>query len=397
MKIWNSFLKEIKIASSGFYFYMEIATAVIFLLVLMIIVPEESNSKVKELVFLDMPETVMEDMISQEINLGRSVRVEDTIFKLKPVTITYVDEMTGEKIVKKYDDKKEISLKTYHEIDSETGKVAAEKYIVDNFDDLLRISYKEKYLATKLYYGEDGLDYYKVILFGSETARYKNLLQVVVSNVDINELMMETMNQKVRYLDIPEILNNRQQYLPIIIVLMNSIMGMMIVVAYISVDKVEGLIKAYVVTPTSIYHYLMSKTMVVMFTAIMSTLIMTIPIMKLQPNYILLALSLLIITFMSCSFGLWISSYFHDIKSAFGIVMLATILLMIPSIAFLVPAFSQSWIKILPTYYMFEVIKESLMNNPDITFIMIANMIMMLIGILVFMISGKRYRKILSI
>ena len=45
MKLWSSFVKELTVASRGFYFYVEIAMAAILLFVILFVVPEEFVSK----------------------------------------------------------------------------------------------------------------------------------------------------------------------------------------------------------------------------------------------------------------------------------------------------------------------------------------------------------------
>ena len=61
MKLWSSFVKELIIASRGFYFYIEVVMAFIFLLLLLFAVPEQFDSKEDEYLYLDFPAATMEE------------------------------------------------------------------------------------------------------------------------------------------------------------------------------------------------------------------------------------------------------------------------------------------------------------------------------------------------
>lgn len=60
MKLFSSFVKELKIASRGFYFYIEIFMAVLILAVFLFFVPNHFNSKGTEYIHLDMPSEASE-------------------------------------------------------------------------------------------------------------------------------------------------------------------------------------------------------------------------------------------------------------------------------------------------------------------------------------------------
>lgn len=55
MKLWSSFVKELTIASRGFYFYVEIVMAAILLFVLLFVIPENFSSKEDEYLYLEFP------------------------------------------------------------------------------------------------------------------------------------------------------------------------------------------------------------------------------------------------------------------------------------------------------------------------------------------------------
>lgn len=398
MKIWNNYKKEIKIASRGFYFYMEIIIAIVFLAALLFLVPTESGIVGNEVVFMDMSDSTYNKIIEKWESDGRFKQVESKTINLKPITITYFDENTGEKFVKEFNDKKEVTLDTFNEIDSNTNRVTEVKYFTNNFDDMLRIAYSKKYAGARMWFDDDGVDYYQSLLFGSETDRYKNLISIIHGkNINSEELINSLDNQDVRFLATQDTLNFRQSFIPLVLVVMNGLMGMMILIAYISIDKAEGLIKAYVVTPSSMKHYLISKILVVVTTVIISSFAVTVPVMGSQPNYLLLILSLLMLTVLSCTIGLILGSIFNDLKSSFGVLLLIMLVLILPVMTYILPSFSPMWMKFIPTFYMIDVVKECLLSNVDIGYVLLVNLGMLALSVVFFLVSEKRYKKVLNI
>ncbi|MFH1879307.1 MAG: hypothetical protein ABIK64_00775, partial [Bacillota bacterium] len=98
MKLWNNYVKELKIASRGFYFYMEILTAVILLAAILLFVPAETMNVSREAIYVELPREALDAMLAQSFGEpGRYERAEDTRVKLSPADIAYYDEQTGEK------------------------------------------------------------------------------------------------------------------------------------------------------------------------------------------------------------------------------------------------------------------------------------------------------------
>ena len=60
MKLFSSFVKELKIASRGFYFYIEILMALLILIIFLFAVPDTFANKTSEYLYLDMPNEVKE-------------------------------------------------------------------------------------------------------------------------------------------------------------------------------------------------------------------------------------------------------------------------------------------------------------------------------------------------
>jgi hypothetical protein len=204
-------------------------------------------------------------------------------------------------------------------------------------------------------------------------------------------------NQVVTKLGDIQSLNNRENLVPVMVVFMGSLMGFFIVMAYIFLDKDEGVIRAFAVTPSSVWKYLFTKTMIIMSTVVISSSIITIPVMRLQPNYLLFYLMLIISTFAFASLGLFISSFFDNISKAFGILYAIMIAMMIPAFSYYIPSFDPVWLRFFPSYPMLQSMKEIIMVNTDVAYVLTYSAIFLGGGILLFVLANYRFKKTLTV
>lgn len=397
MKLWNNYLKELKIASRGFYFYMEILMAAILLAALLLFVPAQPANVSEELLYLDMPGEALDLLRAMDKDgEGHYERAEDTKVRLKAGTIDYYDEQTDEKVSKTFEDKETVYLETI-EYFGASGQKETILYIAGSFDEMLRVTQAEKWYATSIGLGGDGKLHYQLMLFGSETQRLRNLIKASFGAMGIPALLDAVENQEVQVLGEENALNNRQSYMPLAVVIMNGLMGMMVVIAYLTIDKSSGLIRAMALTPVHTRSYLLSKVLVVMTTSLISSLVITIPVMGAQPNYLLFILTAALVSVLSCMIGLWMASFFSDLKSAFGVLILTMVILMLPSMSYIIPSFAPLWIKLMPTYPMLEAVKETLLPKPDTGYVLLVCAGMAAVSGLFLWWSERRYRKSLGV
>ena len=396
MKLFSLVKKELRIASKGFYFYVEVIMAVILLVVLLVIVPEEPNSTEKEFLFYDTTAEVRDAILQKYVESGDLKQIDDQEFKLKPAEITVYADVSDETETYEFTDSKTITLPAYQEIDSKTGKVAKTIYILPTLEDAVRLSYSEHYGAGRIYFDETGRDFYDVYLQGSETQRLKNVLYVL-HNESMDTLRTQIDLQSVRYLDTHEVLNTRQNMIPLVVILMNGIMGIFVVAGYIFIDKGEGVIKALAVTTMRTWQYLLSKISTIMLIALISSLVVTIPVMGLQANYPLLILTVLCSTFFSVALGLLLGSFFDTITQAFGVYMIIMFALLLPALAYYIPGFNPVWVKFFPSHYMIEAAKESILANGDALYALLSCAGLLVFGIILFLLANYRYKKTITV
>jgi hypothetical protein len=185
--------------------------------------------------------------------------------------------------------------------------------------------------------------------------------------------------------------------LPLIIVFSGALMGFFIVMSYVFHDKNEGVINAFAVSPGSMGIYLLGKSLVALTTGLISTAIVTIPIMGLDPNYFVLVIYFAVISFAFSNLGLFIASFFDNIAQSFGVMYVLMVILMVPAFSYLIPSFDPVWIKFFPTYPALQGMKDILLNNGDFTYVWVYSGLFIAGGLLFFWLSIRRFRKTLSV
>ena len=395
MKLLSNYLKEMKIAARGFYFYIEIIMAVILLAILLVAVSETSTSSSKQFVYNDMPQKIAEYLQDRSIEKGEARLANSTEFKLKPAKFEITNQETGETTAYDFDDEKIIELETIEMLDSSTGELEETVYYVETEEDMIRLAYGESEMGATAAMDTRGKVSYKYYLQGYETDRLESLLYISHSESP-SVINAKKDKQVVRTLEAMETLNNRENLVPVFLAYMGSLMGFFIVMAYIFYDKAEGVIRAFAVTPSSIWKYLISKVFVLLTTVVVSSSIITIPVMGGQPNYLLFYIFLIITTFAIASLGLLVASFFDSISKAFGVMYAIMISLMIPAFSYYIPSFDPLWLRFVPTYPLLQGFKEILLNG-DAGYVLTYSLVFLAGGLVLFVLADIRFKKTLTV
>lgn len=194
-----------------------------------------------------------------------------------------------------------------------------------------------------------------------------------------------------------EPLSDKENIIPVILTFNGSLMSLFIIAAYIFLDKDEGIIKAYAVTASSVWHYLLSKIGVITITSIVTTLIMTVPIMGMQPNYPAMLIFIVTSGFFAASLGLFLSSYYKDITQAFGALYIVIVIMMMPNISYFTPSWDPDWVKIIPSYVMLQSFKEIISVDGNMSYVMLSSLGFAVLGINMFILANYRFKKTLSL
>jgi len=394
MKLLSNYLKEMKIAARGYYFYVEIVMAAILLGVLLFI-SEDSTSSSTRFVYNDMPDKIAEYFKDKSVDEGEARLANPTEFKLKPAEFTITNQETGETTAYDFDDEKIIELETMEMLDSSTGELEEKIYYVDTEEDMIRLSRDEKEVGATVSMNGHGEVSYKYYLQGYETDRLKGLLYIINSESP-RVIDAKKDRQVVRTLDEMDTLNNRENMVPVFIVFMGSLMGFFIVMAYIFYDKAEGVIRAFAVTPSSIWKYLITKVFVILTTVVVSSSIIAIPVMGGKPDYLLFYIFLIITTFAMASLGLLVASFFDTIAKAFGVMYGIMISLMVPGFSYFIPSFDPVWLRFFPSYPMLQGFKEILLKG-DTGYVLTYSLVFLAGGLVLFVLADIRFKKTLTV
>ncbi len=368
MKLLSSFLKEIKLASHSFYFYVEIGFAVVLLFIVAYVVPDNFTSpKNEEFIYVDGPtaayEALLED-IDDIDGIG-----EDVNFKVK-----------GDEIAT-----------TMYENDE------SKYYFTNNAADLIALTDNRNKTGAVIHVDsttfEATYDYY---LQGYETERLRNIISIF--HIRDNTVLESAYdNQEIRVMQDTERLSDKINILPSLLTFNASLMGFFILAAYIYLDKKQGVIKAYAVTPSPIWHYLTSKALVVMLTALVTTLIIVIPIVGAHINYALLILLVVTTGFFGSGLGLILGGFYDDMEKSFGALFSLMIVLAIPIVAYNLPSWDPLWVKFIPSYHIVYAFRELLVPNGDIPYVLWVSLGFTVAGMLLMWICNARYKRTLSV
>ena len=369
MKLWHSFVKELILASRSFYFYIELVMAGIFLFLLLFVIPEQFTSRTDEYLFLDVPVAVQENMLEDflaEDEDGIAENVELELGDELVPAVLYTSE----------------SKNFYFMEDEETAVSLADE---------------ERAFAASVRMDEQGDLAYTYYMQGYETERLRNTY-LVFHNEDMDILADVFDTQDVRALETEHVLlTDRENVIPSFLTFNGSLMGLFIIASYIFLDKKEGVIKAYAVTASSVWQYLMSKVGIIMLTSTVTSLIIVIPVMGLRPNYLLMLIFLLTTGFAASALGLVLTSYYDNITQAFGTLYILIIALMLPNIAYFIPSWNPTWMTFFPTYPMLEGFKEILLTNTNISYVLLASLGFLVAGIVLFLFANIRFKKTLTV
>jgi len=371
MKLWYSFAKELSLSSKSWYFYIEIGMAVVLLLILLFVVPEDFDSKSKQYIYLDLPEVVKE-------RYAKNLREEDLDERVERIEVEADDRIFNADLY-----------------ETEESKI----YLLDSKEALDAFSNSERVPSVHVHVNEDKQVIHTYYLQGYETEKLQNLLFVYHNRRAGHDVLEDhSDNIQVRKLyENTQPLTDKENMIPVFLTFNGSLMSLFIIAAYIFLDKSEGIIKAYAITASSVWHYLLSKIGVIIFTSILTTLIITVPVMGLQPNYPAMILFIISSGFFAASLGLFMTSFYKDIVEAFGAMYIVIIIMIMPNISYFTPSWDPDWVKIIPSYVMLQSFKEIVSVGGNMTYVMLASLGFLVLGLDIFILANYRFKKTLSI
>jgi hypothetical protein len=345
MKLLYSFFKDIKLSVKSFYFYMEFVFALIFVAVMVFLVPKQFESTMKVYASLDLPAS-MERMV-------QGMLAEDERYTVQ------VLESSGEVKNRLSEDRSAVGLI----VEQKEGKIT-----------------------------------YNYVLQGFEGEKVKNILETTIRAGMASRLPQYRDVTEVKTLkEKSEILSDRLNILPVFLTMNAAFMGLFIIAAYVFLDKGEGTIRAFAVTPGRVWQYLASKVGVILVTGVISGLISVIPIAGAKAHYPHLIVLVICTNLFGSAFGLFIASFFDTLQKAMGWLYFAIVILAAASVSYFMPSFNPLIIRILPSYPMLFAFRETLLAKGNAGYIYTVAGSFLAAGIIVFLISNWRFKRTLTV
>lgn len=342
-KLWMTFLKDAKLSFNGLYFYMEIGMALIFIAVLLFVVPEEFESTQKF-------------YIAMELESGDTEAVRRLLGDSDDVTV----------------------LGNRSEIESAMKKDRSSVGAVIRKNE-------DKYV-------------YEMVLQGYENENMKNLIRAGIEGEILQQIPGFASEISIRTLEKnSEKLSDRVNLIPIYLTMNVGMMGLFIIAAYIFLDKEEGVIKAYAVAPVEVWQYLASKMMIMLMMGLITSFVTVLAIVGFNINYLYLFGLIVAFNTFGSALGLFISSFFNTMVKAMGVMYVFIMVMMLPTISYLMPSFNPVWVKFFPSYPMMFSLRELLLENGDQSYIVMQIGIYLVLGLMLFIAANHQFKKTLTV
>lgn len=325
--------KDIALTSKNYFFYVTLFFAVLMIVVINFVVPEETSieSKVYAVFEYDVPSdqiTVfrdngvdfLEDRAELDEALQDNIQAIGMIF-IDPVTVEY--RLQG------------------HEN--------------DRYKELMALN-------TEFMYGEYQSD------LTVETVALKDF--DVVVDPPFNKLL-----------------------LPLFHVMEPALLGLFLIATMIFSEKEENTITVYATTPGSVNAFILSKTIVMMLLGLVSLLLTSIAVLGFSANYFWLITLTIVGSFMGSALGLLLASFFKSITSAMMWIIIVSMLMSMPFATYFAPSFAPAWMKVLPTYYMLFAYKEASFPTGNTMIIYQTLAMGLIVGAIAYGLALYRYRR----
>ena len=142
-----------------------------------------------------------------------------------------------------------------------------------------------------------------------------------------------------------------QRIMPPIILYMVGIIGLFAMVSLVGQERSDATLRAFLVSPGSIYEFLLSKHLTILTTGFMTFSILYIPMIGVSGYPQALILTILTIIMGSC-IGVILAVFFETPLESFLWVFVFIIILGFPAVSLFSPVFSPPWMKLIPSYHI---------------------------------------------
>lgn len=190
----------------------------------------------------------------------------------------------------------------------------------------------------------------EMVFQGHESEEVRALLKlsllerfnVLTGDIPIINLSLDTGNT--------EKIPTNKWMLPVFVLTEAVMMGMIFVFAMIFIDKSQGTMKSFAVTPGKLWEYLAAKAIFLIILGTIFCLILPPLIVGFSFNYLELILVAAVGSLFATSVALIVAGFYNNISESLFALMGINLIFFLPVISYVIPTFSPWYIRILPTY-----------------------------------------------
>ena len=343
--LMHTFVKDMKLATRSFYIWIVLVFAVIFVGVMLFAVPDNPSLGTQAYVF-----------------------VEDD-----PLLTDFTSHLIDE----------EQSAGGFELVGSRDAVIAAME---------ANRSAKGIYVAIR-----DNRLFTEYILQGYEGERVENLFAAEVKGMTAREAGL-TVDTSVTYLKGQNAVKApmKVSLIPIFLTMESAFIGMFLVAAYVFMDKDDGTIKAYAVSPGKIWQYLLSKIMMFAVFGWLSGFVALIILRGLDFYFLHVLLLLTVYNVFGTILGLLLAVFFDSLQGAMTWILLMAAIMGITTVSYMAPSFSPAVIRWLPTYPMQFAFREAIYPTGNAAYVWQNVLGFLGLSAVLFALTAGLYKKRLS-
>ena len=295
----------------------------------------------------------------------------------------YFNEFQGEmgEVLRNIVTEEEYQSEKFHKVDSREAVIAGMKSNLNSIGIVIQAGDTQPVIDL-IFHGFENESIKNILKISIED----NLNRVLGENVDFQRIVLK------EGLDIQKVPANKN-IVPLFLMSEAALVGFILIAAFIFMEKDEGTLKAYQVSPGKIPEYLAAKISLMVLLGWVNTIILVPLTIGIHVNYPALFLVITLGSIVASSLGLIIASFFENLSQSIVWIIVGNMLLSLPMISYFVPSFAPAYIQILPTYSILFGIREALFTTKSVGMMKSTYVTLGIQGILTYLLAVVIYKR----
>lgn len=180
--------------------------------------------------------------------------------------------------------------------------------------------------------------------------------------------------------------------IPIFIVMESMLLGFFLIAALVFMEKDEGTIRAYLVSPGKIPEYLAAKITLMVLLGCISAITLVSFTLGTGVDYIGMLALVILGSVAAAISGLILASFFQNISQASIWIIVIGIVLSLPFMSYYIPSFAPRFVKVIPTYSLLFTAREILFPTGSREIIYWTSLGLLIFNVIGYMAAVAAYR-----